>query len=258
MRSRFFEQEVDSTTPSFINGKLKLNVLNDETSYLQYGQSNDEEFFQFELHNPKPSGWNKFPTRENPENRYKFCSMHIVLDDSLTTYNRQTYSSLDFLGDLGGLYDALRYLFKALLIPFITFQREQAIMKSLFSQKKPIETEDENYFHMQLRGERSKRERSRALKTDVVSIEAVKNYRYNPCRKSRKQKKMQTYYKRQMDKELDLQRFIERQRASMSAILCLLSHSQLLFVNKLSKMVLKDDLVQPDDSDSDEYVLERG
>ena len=32
--SRFFEQEIDSQTPNFINGYLKPNVLNDETSYL--------------------------------------------------------------------------------------------------------------------------------------------------------------------------------------------------------------------------------
>ena len=79
-KSRFFEQEVDSRTPSYLNGYLKANVLNDQTDYLQIGQSDDHNYFEFELSGPKPSGWDKFPTKENPDSRYKFSSIHIVLD----------------------------------------------------------------------------------------------------------------------------------------------------------------------------------
>ena len=44
-KSRFFDQEVDSRTPSFLNGYLSANVLNDETDYLQVGQSENHEYY---------------------------------------------------------------------------------------------------------------------------------------------------------------------------------------------------------------------
>ena len=46
-------------------------------------------------------------------------------------WSRQTYSSLDFLGDLGGLYDALRLIAQTIVAPFSTFALKAFVTKSL-------------------------------------------------------------------------------------------------------------------------------
>ena len=58
--------------------------------------------------------------------------------------------------------------------------------------------------------------------------------------------------KHRIDKELDLQRFIKHQRATMFALLSLMSHSQARFVNKLSGLVFKGDIGHDFDSDFDD------
>ena len=54
-----------------------------------------------------PSAWNKFPTPEDPGSQYKYTSLEITVNPDLKVLNRQTYGLLDFLGDCGGLLDAL-------------------------------------------------------------------------------------------------------------------------------------------------------
>ena len=51
--------------------------------------------------------------------------------DSLIV-NRQTYSILDWLGDIGGLIDALFLLGQMLILPIATFALNTRIMSSLF------------------------------------------------------------------------------------------------------------------------------
>lgn len=49
----------------------------------------------------------------------------------MTFWSRQTYSSLDFLGDLGGLYDALRLIAQTIVAPFSSFALKAFVTKSL-------------------------------------------------------------------------------------------------------------------------------
>ena len=56
---------------------------------------------------PQTSAWNKFPTPKNPLSRYKFTSIEVNFSPDVRTIFRQTYNILDWLGDVGGLTDAL-------------------------------------------------------------------------------------------------------------------------------------------------------
>ena len=47
-------------------------------------------------------------------------------------WNRQTYSVLDFLGDIGGLFEALQYMGTAIVAPFSSFTLKVSLMVSLF------------------------------------------------------------------------------------------------------------------------------
>ena len=68
-----------------------------------------------------PSSWNKFPTVENPSLQYKYLSVEFNLDMDLMSWQRDTYSALDWLGDMGGLFDALFTIFKVMLAPISTY-----------------------------------------------------------------------------------------------------------------------------------------
>ena len=93
-------------------------MLEDETSFVQYGQQNDYEFYTFRMQPAVPSSWNKWPTPENPGSKFKYASIEIDLAQDQLTWTRQTYSSLDWVGDLGGLYEALKVAGGLIVLPF--------------------------------------------------------------------------------------------------------------------------------------------
>ena len=78
-----------------------------------------------------PSAWIYFPTEENPSTRFKYTSMEIKMSLDLVTWMRQTYSLLDWLGDLGGLFDALWYVVSLVVKPASAFVL-QTTMLSFF------------------------------------------------------------------------------------------------------------------------------
>ena len=46
--------------------------------------------------------------------------------------NRQTYSLLDWLGDIGGLTDALLLILKIILYPYTVFTQRRFLLTNLF------------------------------------------------------------------------------------------------------------------------------
>lgn len=72
---------------------------------------------------------------ENPNGSYKFGSVEIVNDQHINVINRQTYSILDWLGDIGGLNDALLIIFQWLILPFLRYNQASVVMHRLFKFK---------------------------------------------------------------------------------------------------------------------------
>ena len=54
---------------------------------------------------------------EKPDGEYKFGSLEILVKQTMLIMNRETYSVLDWLGDVGGLNDAIVLILK----PFISY-----------------------------------------------------------------------------------------------------------------------------------------
>ena len=73
-----------------------------------------------------------FPDPERPKNRYKFGSLWLNLSTDLQVVQRKTYSLLEWLGDIGGLFDALKYLGLLLILPFRTFTLKVELLSSIF------------------------------------------------------------------------------------------------------------------------------
>ena len=87
--------------------------------------------------NAKPSSWHQFPTPTEPLNKMKYASIDILLDEQTKTWNRQTYSFFDFLGDMGGLYDCLKILITVIIAPFNAITHKVELMKAVFVKKDP-------------------------------------------------------------------------------------------------------------------------
>ena len=108
------------------------NKLEDESDFLQLGQSDEIEFHTFQTSAPQPTAWTDFPNKKDPYAQYKYASFDIELNPDLVYWQRQTYSVLDFLGDLGGLLDALRLIGEALIAPFSEFALKVTLMATIF------------------------------------------------------------------------------------------------------------------------------
>ena len=107
-------------------------MLSDETQIFQVGYSQDTEYYEYWSKLPETSSWNKFPTEENPLARYKFTSLEVNFSPHSKTINRQTYGLLDWLGDMGGLLDALLVIGAIFMTPFAQFALESKLLSSIF------------------------------------------------------------------------------------------------------------------------------
>ena len=95
-----------------------------------------------------PSSWIYFPTEQNPSRRFMYTSMEIKMSLDLVTWTRQTYSLLDWLGDLGGLFDALWYIAHFIVQPASAFVLKTTLLASFFRlQEKPKFGDFKSYFN---------------------------------------------------------------------------------------------------------------
>lgn len=81
---------------------------------------------------PLPSSWIYYPTVESPSTRFKFASIEINFNLDQIMWTRQTYSLLDWLGDLGGLYDALLHICGIIISPLSAYTLQATLLSSFF------------------------------------------------------------------------------------------------------------------------------
>lgn len=98
---------------------------------MQLGQQNEEDFDRIDFLASEQSTYSMWPTKEK-HSRYKFNSFWIELNPSLTTIERQTYSSLDLVGDVGGLVDGLSLICSFLIAPIATYAMKVEILETAF------------------------------------------------------------------------------------------------------------------------------
>lgn len=177
------------------------------------------------------------------------------LDQFVVT--RVTYNLLEWLGDLGGLNDALFVIGGIIVSPFIDFGVANSILNSLYMVKPRAPTvrklrrrNDEeqkmNYLSDRNREKLHKnmrfRDLIRARFKDVEALRSMGLIEYLFTRNSYRSR-----YKRLLKlsnvkyvKEMDLTKFIMRQRYLTYAVLGLLRGQQTAFITKLSYPVLRE------------------
>ena len=114
------KQYSGTDTPSWTDTLIKMHELIDEVDIVQVGQVSDETFERIEYYQPEASRLSKWPTRENPK-IYKFSTFWVSHHPSMTSIERKTYSGLDWLGDVGGLFEGLFVIGSFFISPIAYF-----------------------------------------------------------------------------------------------------------------------------------------
>ena len=76
-----------------------------------------------------PSTQNVWPTKDNPV-KYKINSFWVDLSKSLNTIERQTYSILEWTGDVGGLLDGLKLIGGFIIAPIASMALKLKLIQS--------------------------------------------------------------------------------------------------------------------------------
>lgn len=149
------------------------------------------------MNKPGPSAWIDYPTK------YKLIGYIIVLDHSLNTIDRSTYSALDFLGDVGGFTKGMTYICAALLWKYKKWNLDAILLHSLFDVKNASKR------HFDLPSTASLRSR---IKKDFESYRATELHNNwkdlfcpDPVHKRRIQKS-----KELIKKQLDIKKLLQR------------------------------------------------
>lgn len=138
-QSVVLERQFDGASPNYISTLLNENLLIEDVDYLQVGQPEREfHFYDWSMGMPEPSVWQQYP------HNYKFTGFDVQFNQDLTQIERKTYDFLEFLGDLGGLLDALYGIGLLVVSPFVDFETSNQIMSQLFMFKSSKPATDKN------------------------------------------------------------------------------------------------------------------
>ena len=88
----------------------------------------------------KQSAYSQWP------NQFKFTSIALSIGPDLKVIERQTYSILDWLGEVGGLYEALRIVGSCIASPFAVTALNSKILEKLFRSSSSEQHNQESRF----------------------------------------------------------------------------------------------------------------
>ena len=120
--STFINQQFDEQTPSWAGGFIQQNLLVDQTDFFRWGEGEVEKSFntiKWDL--PVPSSMTIYPSKEKPDGQYKFCGFNLLISVDSQITERETYQLLEWMGDIGGLLDALLYLGRIIIAPITSY-----------------------------------------------------------------------------------------------------------------------------------------
>ena len=149
---------------------------------------------------------------ENPFGTYAFASAYFVPGSIVETTTRQTYSILDWLGDIGGLHDILVLIVQLFLNSYQGFFQASLLLTNLFrflpglgkteDSQNPDPPKPEMYDAVK-----------EAIKGDTKRIKSMNFLFYCFCFRSRARLSFRTKLDKataQIERELDLGRFLRR------------------------------------------------
>ena len=115
---------------NFMQVAINKNIVIDQDGLLQLTPANLDQFYSYEfleIQQSSARSWN---------NRFKFMGFNFEMGQQTKVIERQTYSLLDLLGDVGGLFDGLRYIVGYILAPALAFSKKVSIVPYVFTLRK--------------------------------------------------------------------------------------------------------------------------
>ena len=162
----------------------------------------------------------EWPTKDN-HSIYKLNSVTLNRSLEQTEISRQTYSLLEWVGDIGGLYDGLSLLVNYFVSPFASFVLRQILLSENFSQVK-------------------KSTHSNSVTYEKIASQSC--FRSLSCcfRKKNRYRRMLDRSESTIMRQLDMAQFLRQQKIQIFAILTLLSPQQLFLINEKSRMNMRE------------------
>ena len=136
-------------TDFFVN----KNQLKDEVQLVQLGQSSKKKFIDISNSPIAISKWDEWPDKDSTytsEKLYKFNSVTLNLNLEINTFERQTYSLLELISDIGGLFDGLCLILAKIIAPIAALALQSELLTNIFRQ----EVTKENHSKVHQRAER--------------------------------------------------------------------------------------------------------
>ena len=171
--------------------------------------------------------------------------LEVFFSSDMILVNRQTYSLLEYLGDIGGLTEFFYYSGWLLILPLTKFTLYSTLLSNLF---------DENTFERSRLSTVSLQDRIKSEFNSFRAFELRTGIIHYLCPDKDMKRKIKKSKKALM-KELDLQKFIHRQRVQTTALMGLLSGGQQFFVHRLSKLYIKENLGTSSESSDNENLM---
>ena len=194
---------IDKYNANWVGYNIQSNSITDETSWLQYGQTQSQDFTSVHNEIPRPSSWSD-DIHTGIEGNYKITSISVLLNPDKVEYERHTYSLLEWLGDIGGLYDALGHIGTLFVRPVAMFALNSAMLSSIFSRVRWASSEPS---------------------ADLTSSSSRRNWQFNKrkpikkrnlfwrccnCQSASRYNRMINQSKKAITQQLDLRRFLRR------------------------------------------------
>ena len=149
---------------------------------------------------------------------YKFNSVYLELSQDKTVYERSTYSFLEWLGDVGGLADALRIIGLILVRPFAYFVLKMELLSRVY---------------------RSSNDATAIFDQKKIPRQ-YKFLKVTVCRCRDRYEKMLRRANQSIVRQLDLVRYVKLRQMMWLNVLTELKPSQLNLIDILSTMVIHD------------------
>ena len=106
--------------PQWFYSNLQLQEVEDETEFVQFGQTENLEHNHLKLGEVQLSAWTD-NLLEKPDGLRKYASTNIQINLMKQMTVRSTYGLLDYFSDIGGLVEFLSYVVAAIFTPFWNF-----------------------------------------------------------------------------------------------------------------------------------------
>lgn len=123
--SSLISRQFSPSQPAFAIVKISIDTVEDETDMFQLGQNYEQNFMKIKMEPNQFSSWTNYP------HLYKFMSVHFMLDQDIQTTERETYSFLAFVGDIGGLNEFLMIFFGLMASPFASTRMKALLTNRL-------------------------------------------------------------------------------------------------------------------------------